>query len=592
MHYKKILLCLLSSILVVSSIRVPAYADDDANIGVTSESTIPDGSDSSDSETSETEDEKQPAETETKEPLPSEESEDLNDTDKKEDIVVEIPEKAEETENGNAKPEDTNKKNPEKETNQDKNTKSEVQKPDLSKVSVEGILPSSFTIAEKSDKNRISSDVRKSYRKIDMKNAFSKNDNLNILESREDDAREVGTIAKDGVMYILGEYINWFYVESMNVRGYVRKEDVLYGKEADAFLTSQDESSILLKTAEPLLSMVDNEAADDLEVTVYQFEKADGSDLVAYAKSHLGMPYKKDGNDWTIGVNSEGFVRKVYEFFDLINEDNKDMALSDFGSEVTDLKDATAGDLLLLNKGTYALYLGEEKVIYSSRQFGKVLVKDLKDVQVEQIRRPDYENQLKKEKEEIEENVLLGSTVEEQCWNYFTINLGMSDVAAAGAMGNIYCESGFNSGNLEGWVNRDLGVSDEQFTAACDTGVYTKEQFLYDRYTYPTSGNASQWGYGLIQFTSVGEKNILWQNTIEKGRSISDLLGQLEAIKESFSSRLDWISNDSVEQATEDFFYYIGMCNPYGVKNGYGYEYTIPKRAAYALGYYECFHTS
>ena len=68
--------------------------------------------------------------------------------------------------------------------------------------------------------------------------------------------------------------------------------------------------------------------------------------------------------------------------------------------------------------------------------------------------------------------------------------------------------------NLEGTYEESLGYTDESYTEAVDSGVYTK--FGYDSA-----------GYGLAQWTTDGRKQGLQAFAIEHGTSISDLGMQL-----------------------------------------------------------------
>ena len=50
---------------------------------------------------------------------------------------------------------------------------------------------------------------------------------LKIYTAKNSHADVAGTLAKDGLCYILWKGKNWSYVESGNVRGYVKNKNVL-----------------------------------------------------------------------------------------------------------------------------------------------------------------------------------------------------------------------------------------------------------------------------------------------------------------------------------------------------------------------------
>lgn len=120
---------------------------------------------------------------------------------------------------------------------------------------------------------------------------------------------------------------------------------------------------------------------------------------------------------------------------------------------------------------------------------------------------------------------------EPNIYRYLVQNKGMTGIGAAGMMGCMKYESNFQSNNLENAFNNKFGVSDTKYTQMVDNGTESKNQFMYGRHaTYikgQTPGEAV--GYGLTQFTSSNLKKELYENTVEKGKSISDIGAQLDS---------------------------------------------------------------
>lgn len=87
----------------------------------------------------------------------------------------------------------------------------------------------------------------------------------------------------------------------------------------------------------------------------------------------------------------------------------------------------------------------------------------------------------------------------------------------AGLMGNLYAESGLLSTNLQSTGNTKLGMTDEEYTAAVDSGVYTADQFVHDGF-----------GYGLAQWTYYARKSALLAFANDQGKSIGDLETQVD----------------------------------------------------------------
>ena len=109
---------------------------------------------------------------------------------------------------------------------------------------------------------------------------------------------------------------------------------------------------------------------------------------------------------------------------------------------------------------------------------------------------------------------LVGNNNEEKIWNYLYSKI-KNAYGVAGLMGNLKAESGLNPINLQNTGNKKLGMTDEQYTASVDSGVYSN--FIKDSI-----------GYGLAQWTYWNRKQNLLNYTKSKNASIGDLEMQLE----------------------------------------------------------------
>ena len=117
---------------------------------------------------------------------------------------------------------------------------------------------------------------------------------------------------------------------------------------------------------------------------------------------------------------------------------------------------------------------------------------------------------------------LRGKTAEEQIFN-FLIGKGMTPAGAAGLMGNLYAESGLKPTNLENTYERALGLTDEAYTAAVDSGAYA--DFVNDCA-----------GYGLAQWTFWSRKQGLLSYAKKQRKSVGDLETQLEYLVHEIST--------------------------------------------------------
>lgn len=110
----------------------------------------------------------------------------------------------------------------------------------------------------------------------------------------------------------------------------------------------------------------------------------------------------------------------------------------------------------------------------------------------------------------------------EVLWNYFK-KQGLNDYGIAGLMGNLYAESGLRPCNLQNTYEKSLNMTDAEYTAAVDAGVYTN--FVNDKA-----------GYGLAQWTYYTRKQNLLNYCKSKNKSIGDLGTQLDFLMKELTS--------------------------------------------------------
>ena len=103
----------------------------------------------------------------------------------------------------------------------------------------------------------------------------------------------------------------------------------------------------------------------------------------------------------------------------------------------------------------------------------------------------------------------------EYIWRWLWERIG-NDYGVAGLMGNLCAESGLNPMNLQNSYEKLLGMTDDQYVAAVDSGAYTEDDFVRD-----------QAGFGLAQWTHRDRKQTLYDYAKLTGKSIGDLDMQL-----------------------------------------------------------------
>lgn len=99
---------------------------------------------------------------------------------------------------------------------------------------------------------------------------------------------------------------------------------------------------------------------------------------------------------------------------------------------------------------------------------------------------------------------------------------GLNDFGVAGLMGNLFAESGLNPKNLQNTYEKKLGMTDEEYTAAVDSGSYSN--FVKDSA-----------GYGLAQWTYWSRKDALLASCKAAGASVGDMDAQLNFLLKELS---------------------------------------------------------
>ena len=123
------------------------------------------------------------------------------------------------------------------------------------------------------------------------------------------------------------------------------------------------------------------------------------------------------------------------------------------------------------------------------------------------------------------------------------VQAGMSPESACGMMGNFQAESAMRANNVEDRMHRELGMTDEQYTAAVDNGSYAN--FANDRY-----------GYGLYQLTLPSRKRGYLDFVRNRGTSIADETAQVDycvlELQRDFPALWSWLkTNKGVAPAAE-----------------------------------------
>lgn len=116
--------------------------------------------------------------------------------------------------------------------------------------------------------------IEESYQFITVKKeyALAKIGRLKVYEEKDKDSRLVGRLSKNGICYILDEDSDWVYIESGEVRGFVKANQLITGKKAKSYVNKKGEEN--LREAKSIIDPLENTALTFTKTTVYK-TKAD-----------------------------------------------------------------------------------------------------------------------------------------------------------------------------------------------------------------------------------------------------------------------------------------------------------------------------
>lgn len=160
---------------------------------------------------------------------------------------------------------------------------------------------------------------------------------------------------------------------------------------------------------------------------------------------------------------------------------------------------------------------------------------------------------------------------EKMIWLYLMGKIGNA-YGVAGLMGNLFAESGLRANNLQNNFEKTLGLSDDNYTLAVDSGAYGN--FVKDKA-----------GYGLAQWTFWSRKQELLDFAKSKGKSIGDLQMQLDflwkELKDSYPAVLTVLREaEKVREASDAVLLWYER--PADTSDA-----VQEKRAGYGQGYYD-----
>lgn len=196
------------------------------------------------------------------------------------------------------------------------------------------------------------------FTKVDKRYALVRStEGASVYEKKSDDAREVGELEYYGLAYILDDAGDgWYYIESRNVRGFVRAEEVVTDDTAERIVKVKGLDALPL--ARLIVARTENEAFTYTHTTV---QEVMASKVYAIAAQDLEIREQRKDEARTTGTLSKGGLCYI------LADEDKDWIFVESGNargfvKRSELTIGAKADTTVSEKGEKNLTLADVKV--------------------------------------------------------------------------------------------------------------------------------------------------------------------------------------------------------------------------------------
>ena len=198
-----------------------------------------------------------------------------------------------------------------------------------------------------------------------------------IYEGQSENSRVIGNLNKDNICYILADKDkDWIYVESGDVRGFIKKSSISMNEEALKIVEEKGEDN--LGTASELIKPDENKACY-YTITSVKGGVPGGAlrqSILEFASQFVGNPYVWGGTSLTSGADCSGFVQSIYAQYGYsLPRVAQDQAY--YGTQIA-VEDAMPGDLIFYARGNdiyhVVMYAGDGKTVEAANSRAGIIV--------------------------------------------------------------------------------------------------------------------------------------------------------------------------------------------------------------------------
>lgn len=190
---------------------------------------------------------------------------------------------------------------------------------------------------------------------------------INIREEMNTDCTVVGKIRKNAICEVLSMEDEWCEIESGEIRGYISREYLLTGAEANEKAEELMAEGRELETAITMMEYRYGKGVTDIQMEICE-----------YARQFVGNPYRWGGTSLTKGSDCSGFTMSVYANYG-VSLPHSSRAQANCGTKIS-LSELQPGDLVFYGGSSIhhvAMYIGNGQIVHAQSSDTGIVVSSM-----------------------------------------------------------------------------------------------------------------------------------------------------------------------------------------------------------------------
>ncbi len=190
---------------------------------------------------------------------------------------------------------------------------------------------------------------------------------INIREEMNTDCTVVGKIRKNAICEVLSMEDEWCEIESGEIRGYISREYLLTGAEANEKAEELMAEGRELETAITMMEYRYGKGVTDIQMEICE-----------YARQFVGNPYRWGGTSLTKGSDCSGFTMSVYANYG-VSLPHSSRAQAGCGTKIS-LSELQPGDLVFYGGSSIhhvAMYIGNGQIVHAQSSDTGIVVSSM-----------------------------------------------------------------------------------------------------------------------------------------------------------------------------------------------------------------------